>query len=79
MKDFLKKISRPLLYLILSVYVLSIPIYGKTLYFYARSVLVENRVVSLILEHGSAVYNQLSERVRLALVETASPKEKSTN
>jgi hypothetical protein len=76
MKDLLKKALRPLWYLTLSVYILSIPIHAKPLYSYAREVLVENRLVSLICEHGSAIFNQVTERVRLALVETASPKEK---
>lgn len=79
MKDFLKKISRPAFILILCVYVLSVPYDGKPLYTHARGVLVENRVVSLIIEHSSALYNQVKERVRLAVLESASPKEKSTN
>lgn len=79
MKDFLKKLYRPMLYMILSVYVLSIPIYGSPLYTYARKVLVDNPLVSLFCEHTSALYTQLTEKFRLAILESAAPKENSRN
>ncbi len=79
MKDLIKKLLRPLLYLILSVYVLSIPIGNKTLFFYSHRFLVENQVVSMLEYHASVLYDQLSQKIRLALVETASPKDKPSH
>ena len=78
MREQLKKITKPFFYVIFSVYVLSIPIKGKTLYSYARGVLVDNSIVSVLCEHGSAIYEQVSEKVRLALVRSAS-KDKASN
>lgn len=74
MKEHFKKILRQALYLIFSVYFLSIPISGKPLYSYARGILVENQVVSLVCAHSTMLFTQIKERIRTALIDTASPK-----
>jgi hypothetical protein len=79
MKEFFKKIYRPILFMIVSVFVLSIPIQDKALYFYARQIFVDNSLVTLFCDHTSALYNQLVDKVRLAIVEGAAPKQKAVN
>lgn len=78
MKEFLKKFFKPFMFLVFSIYFLSIPIFDRPLYFYARKVFVENQLVNLVCEHSTALYNQVSEKFRLAIVESAAPKEKTT-
>jgi len=79
MKDSSKKFFRSLIYLIISVYVLSIPYEGKTLYAHARKVLVDNDVVTLLGEHCADMYEQAREKVRIALLNNTNQKEKSKN
>ena len=68
-KDFVKWFGRQLMHMILWVYVLSIPLQGKNLYDHARSILVENRVVSLLGDHVVDAYQQLCDRLRLSILD----------
>lgn len=71
MKDLFKKLYKPLFYIILSVYVLSISINGRLLFDYAHEFFVENKVVSIVSDHGHSIYEQLTDKIRLSVLETA--------
>lgn len=76
MKDFLKKLYKPLAYLILSIYVWSIPIGDRQLFSYAHDFFVQNRVVSYIADTASSLFTTVKEKARDRVLESVSKEEK---
>ncbi len=72
MKDFIEQLPKRFMHLILSVYILSIPWRGQTLFYHAKSVLVDNRVVSILADHIVSLYDHLIDRAHLTLLESTS-------